>query len=183
VAPGWSAGGDHQVPLQFSTPFTIGHFFFAAGGDCFDAAAGGLGGCFAVAAGGLGGLTRGGGGLGGCARGGVFAIAAAGGLRDRAAWAPAALNPAGDRKVERFGWTFAPGDKVMQIENDYDNEVYNGDMGYIDDLDPNAGEIVASFDGLVRHLRIGRTRHAGAGYAATIHKSKVRNIPPRSSRS
>src|SRR3954463_11155360 len=30
----------------------------------------------------------------------------------------AALNPAGDRKIERFGWTFAPGDKVMQIEND-----------------------------------------------------------------
>jgi exodeoxyribonuclease V alpha subunit len=28
----------------------------------------------------------------------------------------AALNPAGERKVERFGWTFAPGDKVMQIE-------------------------------------------------------------------
>jgi hypothetical protein len=34
------------------------------------------------------------------------------------------LNPAGERKVERFGWTFAPGDKVMQIENDYDKEVY-----------------------------------------------------------
>ena len=43
----------------------------------------------------------------------------------------AALNPAGERKVERFGWTFAPGDKVMQIENDYDKEVYNGDVGYI----------------------------------------------------
>ena len=41
-----------------------------------------------------------------------------------------ALNPAGERKVERFGWTFAPGDKVMQIENDYDKEVYNGDIGY-----------------------------------------------------
>ena len=39
----------------------------------------------------------------------------------------AALNPAGERKVERFGWTFAPGDKVMQIENDYDKEVYNGE--------------------------------------------------------
>ena len=38
----------------------------------------------------------------------------------------AALNPAGERKVERFGWTFAPGDKVMQIENDYDKEVYTG---------------------------------------------------------
>ena len=47
------------------------------------------------------------------------------------------LNPAGDRKVERFGWTFASGDKVMQIENDYGKEVYNGDIGYIDDVDPN----------------------------------------------
>ena len=47
----------------------------------------------------------------------------------------AALNPAGERKVERFGWTFAPGDKVMQIENDYDKEVYNGDIGYVDDVD------------------------------------------------
>ena len=35
----------------------------------------------------------------------------------------AALNPAGERRVDRFGWTFAPGDKVMQIENDYDKEV------------------------------------------------------------
>jgi ATP-dependent DNA helicase RecD-like protein len=58
----------------------------------------------------------------------------------------AGFNPAGDRKVERFGWTFAPGDKVMQIENDCDKEVYNGDIGYIDDVAPNAGEIVASFD-------------------------------------
>ena len=46
----------------------------------------------------------------------------------------AALNPAGDCKVERFGWTFAPGDKVMQIENDYDKEVYNGDIGHIDNV-------------------------------------------------
>ena len=32
-----------------------------------------------------------------------------------------------EQDLERFGWTFAPGDKVMQIENDYDKEVYNGD--------------------------------------------------------
>ena len=61
----------------------------------------------------------------------------------------AALNPAGDRKVERFGWTFAPGDKVMQIENDYDKEVYNGDIGYIDDVDTDLaavrGEHLATF--------------------------------------
>ncbi len=53
----------------------------------------------------------------------------------------ASLNPAGERKVERFGWTFAPGDKVMQIENDYDKEVYNGDVGYIDDVDPDTWRI------------------------------------------
>jgi exodeoxyribonuclease V alpha subunit len=35
----------------------------------------------------------------------------------------AALNPAGDRKVERCGWTFAPATRYMQIENDYDKEV------------------------------------------------------------
>jgi exodeoxyribonuclease V alpha subunit len=59
----------------------------------------------------------------------------------------AALNPTCERKVERFGRTFAPGDKVMQIENDYDKEVYNGDIGYIDDVDPEAGELTTSFDG------------------------------------
>ena len=59
----------------------------------------------------------------------------------------AALNPAGDRKVERFVWTFASGDKVMQIENDYDKEVYNGDIGTIDDVDPEAGELAVTFDG------------------------------------
>ena len=40
------------------------------------------------------------------------------GARSRIIELQAALNPAGERKVERFGWTFAPGDKVMQIEND-----------------------------------------------------------------
>ncbi len=35
----------------------------------------------------------------------------------------------------------------MQIENDYDKEVYNGDIGYIDDVDPDAGDLVARFDG------------------------------------
>ena len=57
-----------------------------------------------------------------------------------------ALNPASDRKVERFGWTFAPGDKVMLIENDYDKEVYNGDIGYVTNVDPDEAELTASFD-------------------------------------
>ena len=36
-------------------------------------------------------------------------------------------------------------DKVMQIENDYEKEVYNGDIGSIDDVDSNSGELIAKF--------------------------------------
>jgi exodeoxyribonuclease V alpha subunit len=88
-----------------------------------------------------------------------------------------ALNPAGVRKVERFGWTFAPGDKVMQVENDYDKEVYNGDIGTIGDVDPNAGEIVASFDGRSVTYGFGELDMLVPAYAATIHKSQGSEYP------
>ena len=89
----------------------------------------------------------------------------------------AALNPAGDRKIERFGWTFAPGDKVMQIENDYDKDVYNGDIGYIDDVDPDAGELKASFDGRSVSYEFGELDRLVPAYAATIHKSQGSEYP------
>ena len=74
-------------------------------------------------------------------------------------------------------WAFAPGDKVMQIENDYDKEVYNGDIGYIDDVDPNAGEIVASFDGRSVTYGFGELDMLVPAYAATIHKSQGSEYP------
>jgi exodeoxyribonuclease V alpha subunit len=89
----------------------------------------------------------------------------------------AALNPAGERKVERFGWTFAPGDKIMQIENDYDKDVYNGDIGYIDDVDPDAGELTASFDGRTVTYGFGDLDTLVPAYAATIHKSQGSEYP------
>ncbi len=89
----------------------------------------------------------------------------------------AALNPAGERKVERFGWTFAPGDKVMQIENDYDKEVYNGDIGYVDDVDPEAGELKANFDGREVAYGFGELDTLVPAYAATIHKSQGSEYP------
>ena len=89
----------------------------------------------------------------------------------------AALNPAGERKVERFGSIFAPGDKVMQIENDYDKEVYNGDIGYVVDVDPDAGELVASFDGHSATYGFGELDTLIPAYAATIHKSQGSEYP------
>ena len=89
----------------------------------------------------------------------------------------AALNPAGERKVDRFGWTFAPGDKVMQIENDYDKEVYNGDIGYVVEVDPDAGELVATFDGRPVTYGFGELDMLVPAYAATIHKSQGSEYP------
>ena len=88
-----------------------------------------------------------------------------------------ALNPAGDRKVERFGWSFASGDKVMQIENDYDKEVYNGDIGYIDDVDLDTSELTARFDGRAVVYGFGELDTLVPAYAATIHKSQGSEYP------
>jgi exodeoxyribonuclease V alpha subunit len=89
----------------------------------------------------------------------------------------AALNPSGESKVERFGWTFAPGDKVMQIENDYDKEVYNGDIGYVDRVDVDEGELSASFDGRTVTYGFGELDMLVPAYAATIHKSQGSEYP------
>ena len=89
----------------------------------------------------------------------------------------AVLNPAGDNRVERFGWTFAPGDKVMQTENDYDKEVYNGDIGYVDAVDLDEGEVTASFDGRSAAYGFGELDTLMPAYATTIHKSQGSEYP------
>ena len=80
-------------------------------------------------------------------------------------------------KVERFGWTFAPGDKVMQVGNDYGKEVYNGDIGMIDNVDVDAGEIIVSFDGRPVTYGFGELDMLVPAYAATIHKSQGSEYP------
>ena len=89
----------------------------------------------------------------------------------------AVLNPAGENKVERFGSTFAPGDKVMQIENDYDKEVYNGDIGYVEGIDVNEGELTATFDGRAVTYLFGELDTLVLAYATTIHKSQGSEYP------
>ena len=45
------------------------------------------------------------------------------------------LNPRPPQAIHRFGTTFAIGDEVIQIENDYDKDVYNGDIGFMVAID------------------------------------------------
>jgi exodeoxyribonuclease V alpha subunit len=89
----------------------------------------------------------------------------------------AALNPNPTAKVERFGWTFAPGDKVMQIENDYDKDVFNGDIGYIQAVDTVEGELTVDFDGREVSYLFGELDTLVPAYAATIHKSQGSEYP------
>ena len=88
-----------------------------------------------------------------------------------------ALNPGGELRVERFGWTFAVGDKVMQVQNDYDRDVYNGDLGVIGGIDPETSEMVIDFDGREVTYGFGELDEIVLAYATTIHKSQGSEYP------
>jgi exodeoxyribonuclease V alpha subunit len=88
-----------------------------------------------------------------------------------------ALNAPGESRIERFGWTFCPGDKVMQVENDYDRDVYNGDVGIVRRIDLEEGELVVAFDGREVSYGFGELDELVLAYAATIHKSQGSEYP------
>jgi exodeoxyribonuclease V alpha subunit len=100
------------------------------------------------------------------------------------------LNPDPAEQVERFGWRFAPGDKVMQIANDYEKEVFNGDVGTIDAIDADNSELSVLFpsseapssEASVAGSRAviygwGELDHLVPAYACTIHKSQGSEYP------
>jgi exodeoxyribonuclease V alpha subunit len=95
------------------------------------------------------------------------------------------LNPDPVEQVERFGWRFAPGDKVMQIANDYEKEVFNGDVGTIDAIDADNSELGVLFptsEAGVQGSRVvvygwGELDHLVPAYACTIHKSQGSEYP------
>lgn len=89
-----------------------------------------------------------------------------------------ALNGNADKpSVEKFGWTYRVGDKVMQTENDYEKEVYNGDLGMIVGLDAEDGELAIDFDGRVVAYPFGELDQVTLAYATTIHKSQGSEYP------
>jgi exodeoxyribonuclease V alpha subunit len=87
------------------------------------------------------------------------------------------LNPNPPATVERFGWRFSPGDRVMETQNDYDREVFNGDLGMVVRIDDEEGALIASFDGREVSYPFGELDTLVPAYATTIHKSQGSEYP------
>ena len=88
-----------------------------------------------------------------------------------------ALNPNGEPKVTRFGTTFSPGDKVIQTVNNYDKEVFNGDIGQIKTIDAEEGTVQVEYDGIFVDYEFGELDEVSLAYATSIHKSQGSEYP------
>jgi len=89
----------------------------------------------------------------------------------------AVLNPPGEHSVDKFGNRFGVGDKVMQIENNYDRDVFNGDIGFVTGVDQDEKELAVAFDGRVVSYPFGELDELVLCYATTIHKSQGSEYP------
>jgi exodeoxyribonuclease V alpha subunit len=87
-----------------------------------------------------------------------------------------ALNP-GEEGVSRMGRLYRIGDKVMQISNNYDKEVYNGDIGRITDIDTEGQEVLVSLDGREIPYDFSELDELVHAYAVSIHKSQGSEYP------
>lgn len=87
-----------------------------------------------------------------------------------------ALNPSGPA-IERYGWTFRVGDKVMQMVNDYDKDVFNGDIGRVAKIDEVEQEVVVRFDDRPVNYDFNELDELHLSYATTVHKSQGSEYP------
>jgi exodeoxyribonuclease V alpha subunit len=87
------------------------------------------------------------------------------------------LNPHPPGFIERFGWRFSPGDRVMETQNDYDREVFNGDLGTVERIDEEEGALVVTFEGRTVIYPFDELDTLVPAFATTIHKSQGSEYP------
>ncbi|HYP16674.1 MAG TPA: ATP-dependent RecD-like DNA helicase [Opitutus sp.] len=88
----------------------------------------------------------------------------------------AALNP-GSRGLRAAGGEFRAGDKVIQLRNNYDKNLFNGDIGSVRSVDPERGTLEAEFDGERHTFERGEFGDLALAYAISIHKSQGSEYP------
>ncbi len=87
-----------------------------------------------------------------------------------------ALNPAGPA-LTRFGRAFRAGDRVMQLRNNYDKDVYNGDIGRVAAVDEEAQALAVDFDGRRVPYDLPELDELSLAYACSIHKAQGSEHP------
>ncbi|MFN2197906.1 MAG: ATP-dependent RecD-like DNA helicase [Anaerolineales bacterium] len=90
-----------------------------------------------------------------------------------------ALNPPGGRKPEKslFGQVFRAGDKVMQVQNDYEKDVFNGDIGLVAGLDLVEHSLTVDFDGRKVAYDWSEADQLVLAYAVSVHKAQGAEFP------
>lgn len=87
-----------------------------------------------------------------------------------------AINPS-KVGLNRSGYSFRQGDRVMQIRNNYDKNVFNGDLGYIQAVDMEERTLMVDFDGTLVEYEVSELDELTLAYATTIHKSQGSEYP------
>jgi exodeoxyribonuclease V alpha subunit len=87
------------------------------------------------------------------------------------------LNPEKKPSINRMGVTYKEGDRIMQIRNNYDKHVFNGDLGIIETIDPEEQQIFVNFSDHMVEYEFSELDELVLAYATTIHKSQGSEYP------
>lgn len=87
------------------------------------------------------------------------------------------LNPRRGPELKRGYAVFRQGDRVLQLRNNYDKEVFNGDLGWVADVDQEEGALAVDFDGNLVACDSTELEDLSLAYAVSVHKSQGCEYP------